>query len=520
MTAAENATLTEWMEGAKSRIETKFGLTFEQISDWLIMQALHKPSSVAEMSASHNSLVHILSQMNNDSFKQIVNVTMNNFRLDVNKASKNLMDAADIIFSILWYSKLPCFDVKEKTSEFNGEASLLRLCKWKGKKIPCSKIFKKVTTDQGVCCAFNMKKAETSFRPSLYTKTVEKLRSEALQYAFEPNQSDNYERYQQSNEPKSQSGSKMGLTVVLDAHTDLISEYSWDSDYKGMKAAILERGDFPLLGQNAIEIKPGHINVIPVTATVISAESSIENIDVTKRNCYFEDERDLVKLHKNYTQFNCLFECALAQAKNISNHSCVPWFFPSSDANERMCDPWEKAELFDAMENEVSPKACEQCLPDCVRTIFQAIVTTQEFKVCDENNWGMSELCSTASIDIWPQIWGTQVLEQLNGTGSNISDVLRSIKSSYRTKKLYLQGEYTFTALPSVYDAYKEDIAVVNVYFASPTAMKFTTKIDKTWIDFISGIGGNVGLFIGFSFVTIFELIWLFIRIAKSMIMP
>ena len=93
------------------------------------------------------------------------------------------------------------------------------------------------------------------------------MRSEALQYAFEPNQSDNYERYQQSNEPKSQSGSKMGLTVVLDAHTDLISEYSWDSDYKGMKAAILERGDFPLLGQNAIEIKP-----------VISAESSIENL--------------------------------------------------------------------------------------------------------------------------------------------------------------------------------------------------------------------------------------------------
>ena len=79
----------------------------------------------------------------------------------------------------------------------------------------------------------------------------------------------------------------------------------------------------------------------------------------------------------------------------------------------------------------------------------------------------------------------------------------------------YQVKEFTFSNISRVYDAYKEDIAVVNVYFSTSTVMVYSTRINKTWIDFISGFGGNVGLFIGFSFVTIFELFWLFVRMVK-----
>jgi len=43
---------------------------------------------------------------------------------------------------------LPCFEVKNVTSGRDGEKSILKSCFWKGKKINCAAIFKKVPTDQ------------------------------------------------------------------------------------------------------------------------------------------------------------------------------------------------------------------------------------------------------------------------------------------------------------------------------------------------------------------------------------
>ena len=64
------------------------------------------------------------------------------------------------------------------------------------------------------------------------------------------------------------------------------------------------------------------------------------------------------------------------------------------------------------------------------------------------------------------------------------------------------------------YDAFDKDIAILKVFFESPTAILLTTNHSKTWIDFVSVVGGNGGLFIGFTIVTILELFWLIWQIA------
>ena len=50
------------------------------------------------------------------------------------------------------------------------------------------------------------------------------------------------------------SGITMGLSVVLDAHTNLISQNTMKSDIKGFKLMVGPPGDFPLLLGNAIEM--------------------------------------------------------------------------------------------------------------------------------------------------------------------------------------------------------------------------------------------------------------------------
>ena len=50
--------------------------------------------------------------------------------------------------------------------------------------------------------------------------------------------------------------------------------------------------------------------------------------------------------------------------------------------------------------------------PFCNRFIYQKTISTQPFRVCDEKNFGMSQLCSLEAIIIKPQMWGKQFLDR------------------------------------------------------------------------------------------------------------
>ena len=85
--------------------------------------------------------------------------------------------AYESLFQILWYSQLPCFDVKDVTSDSPDQMSIIKKCTWKGKDISCPAIFKTLPTDRGMCCTFNMKKAEEIFRNSTYSKMVQSMQN-------------------------------------------------------------------------------------------------------------------------------------------------------------------------------------------------------------------------------------------------------------------------------------------------------------------------------------------------------
>jgi hypothetical protein len=41
----------------------------------------------------------------------------------------------------------------------------------------------------------------------------------------------------------------------------------------------------------------------------------LRKIRPEKRNCYFPDETDMIRLHKKYSQTNCILECHLLYAQ-------------------------------------------------------------------------------------------------------------------------------------------------------------------------------------------------------------
>ena len=85
-----------------------------------------------------------------------------------------------------------------------------------------------------------------------------------------------------------------------------------------------------------------------------------------------------------------------------------------------------------------------------------------------------------------------------------------------------VKGNVVFSASlenNSKYDAYEKDIAMVTFFFETPTLFEYTREERMTLIQYISQIGGLLGLCLGFSFISGVEIIyWMTIRLFRNMI--
>ena len=85
-----------------------------------------------------------------------------------------------------------------------------------------------------------------------------------------------------------------------------------------------------------------------------------------------------------------------------------------------------------------------------------------------------------------------------------------------------MKGNIVFSASlenNSKYDAYEKDIAMVTFFFETPTIFEYTREERMTLIQYISQIGGLLGLCLGFSFISGVEIIyWMTIILLRNMI--
>jgi len=422
------------------------------------------------------------------------------------------------VFSNLWYASLPCFDTKGMTAYKDGQKSVLKYCEWKGTQIPCAAMFTKFPTDQGMCCSFNIRGAEEIFKGQTYSKLVSQLQVIDKNASFAD--STLPKKYMRNKEPTTLPGRNKGLVLMLDAHTDLLAAGSVDSDYKGFTGLVSPSGSFPFTMQEGFEIRPGHNNIITLTGSKIDADDSLKDLPVNQRKCLFADENSNMTIHKNFTYSNCIFECALlyakqkVQEKNNATYACIPWYFPSADSAITVCDPWESVQFFDFMFNDIPDDTCTYCLPDCSTTIYETSITAIPFRRCDSSNVGVSSFCSLDDTKLpTPTKFGRQVINEY--TKSPKPQFVKNIESCERTYASTLPNGDIFTQNQKTYDAYDEDIAVVQIYFKKSTVFQMGSQPRMTWIDYFSTVGGLMGLVLGMGIVSIIELVWLCLRLGS-----
>ena len=437
--------------------------------------------------------------------------------MDVAKSYKSL-------FEILWYSQLPCFDVENITSEYIDEMSLIKRCYWKGIKINCSSIFFTRPTDRGMCCTFNMEKAEAIFKKSQYATMVSQMQEQDAKYSFEKNELPEW--YTGSKEPHTQPGQDKGLHLVLDAHTNRVSSGTVSDNFRGFVTVVDGPDKYPLTSRKSFLIRPGKANYVAINSIQVEAEPGVKKVNAMKRDCYFTNEYPL-DMHKNYSQSNCLLECFIQFARNKmqgenETQKCTPWFYPVEDKYvTKMCDPWETKE-FQKWISSAPDKRCSHCLTDCEGSIYGTRIYAAPFRPCDHTNLGVTDLCYLESDYMNPPIWTHQVREEyLYSKGklpSYISkipfNIRKYVPSSNKTQSLTFKEANL--ANPN-YDTFKEDIAIVRFYFDKSTVFQFKRYERLTLTGYISQIGGLLGLAMGFSFVSAVEIIyWIVVRCPRN----
>ena len=451
-----------------------------------------------------------------------------NFRLlDMAKSYPNL-------FELLWYTQLPCFDVKGVTSQENQEYSLIKSCSWKGFRIPCSQIFKTSPTDQGMCCTFNLDVAEDMFQKGQFNQMITKLQVSDKNSTFD-NLKSMPSFWDEGGEPNTQPGKNKGLTLVLDAHSNKIAGSSVTEDIDGFFVTVGSSNEYPITKLHSSLIRPGHNNFVAIKATVVKSSDDIRQYSQTTRNCIFEDENDMA-IHKIYSQKNCILEKSLEYARRrmALTNPCTPWYFPREEGmgknryQTRICDPYEQYEFLGLMEN-VPPQAFKSCLPDCNSVQYSVSITAAPLRKCNYKNLGMSPLCRfnvNVGEEIHPAIWSASVVNQVMHEQGEVPWYLeeRNINSSRTNMRYYVANgsdsdSAVFTQMVlEKYDAYEKDIGMVTFFFESTTAFEYYRFQKMTWTDFISQVGGILGLCMGLSLVSFFEIIyWFTLRLFKNM---
>ena len=226
--------------------------------------------------------------------------------------AKTYFEASDMsklypeLFKILWFSSLPCFP------EEGMDEHMLLGCEIAGTKINCSKIFTRVPSDSGMCCALN---SAESLRSSGYKDLVEEMQGKKAIQGVESKSTQKVE---------SKSGKKNGVRLTLDLHSNSVSFGTLDKEFNAFSMFIGQTTEFPVLKQRSLQLQPGQEHFVDLSATVVSS-NNIEHIQPEARRCFFPQEGNL-KFYERYTFTNCMLECAILGAEERLN--CIPWYLP------------------------------------------------------------------------------------------------------------------------------------------------------------------------------------------------
>ncbi|XP_059047782.1 pickpocket protein 28-like [Achroia grisella] len=394
------------------------------------------------------------------------NYIHNNLSADIMRAMEKIQDIALICNIQQIY---PRFNLNRDAGNVTIIKNLLEVspsaskyifnCNWRG-DIDCSEMFSTVLTEHGVCFNFNSLAANEILREQNIQKEYNYSDASTPSKGWSLDTGYSKDRLPYPRRGVN-SGSVYDLTVILQMPKEDPDE-TCNGGIKGSKIFVQHPADHPQSSLYYYASLPGQVSSVALKFSMMSTSKSLENYSPEVRQCYFQNERHL-RYFKIYTSRNCRLEC---QANyTLEKCGCVWFHMPHNDSAsictiEKLDCVEETVEQFadeiieDFVENEPDPCSC---LPTCNAISYDAEILKTDF---------------------------------------NFNSVIKQVEKKYDLNLSELIDKY--------------DYSQIDIHFKEPrfASMRRSELFGLT--DFLANCGGLLGLFLGFSALSLIEIIYFF----------
>ncbi|XP_055920744.1 pickpocket protein 28 [Eupeodes corollae] len=342
-------------------------------------------------------------------------------------------------------------------------------CKWMAHFGDCKEVFFKTYTEEGICYTFNGLNASELYREDTY-QHQHFLSQEAMhrrKYSTEWSLQGGY-YYNTSMETFPArvlgAGSRAGLMVSLQS-------FEQDFDYicrgalEGFKVTLHSPDDVPQVSRNFIRVPYDKEVVVLVKPNMITTMNAISDYEPNRRQCFFNTERYL-RFFQVYTQNNCELECL--SNYTLSKCGCVKFSMPRHP-DTPVCDE-TKIHCFDLAEDDLLVHEFAEGFTDS--------------KSIDSDNSKCNCLPSCTSLD-----YNTELSQ-----------------GDYSVQKMLKSHGDTH------YMAENEGVRISKLSMHFKDNQFITSKRSELYgiTDFVANCGGLLGLFMGFSALSIVEFFYHF----------
>ncbi|RZC33873.1 ASC domain containing protein [Asbolus verrucosus] len=326
----------------------------------------------------------------------------------------------------------------------------------------CSDLFIPVITEEGVCYSYNILRKNDIFREnvvhyidSYHNVNLSMSSGWSIEGGYRKNVGVSVYPFRAF-----LSGAKHGLNLKIFTSNENL-DYACKGPVQGHRVLLHAPMTLPRPGQNYFRIPLDQNIIASVQPVVITTSKAIAKYHIKRRGCYFQEERYL-KYFKNYTSTSCKMECLTNYTLLLCG--CVNFFMPR-EHNTKICGT-----------------AKTQCMKKAEEKMegTHLMLELEQWKIRFNDNFKVDCDCLPICSDLSYEV---------------------------ETSQSDLQWKKWTHARRLSENFNKSHMSALTIFFKSDNFI--TAERNELYgpIDFLANFGGLLGLFTGFSVLSLMEIL-------------